>query len=218
MVKKYLIGSGLLVAVLLCWQIAPVTVGPTQSQPFPDGCQSTASSASGCYTVCPKGDGSRLDAIGSTITVIVKDATGNPIAGIPASDFWVFGCNDHLFLVAGSASIDADGPTDASGQTTISGSLMAGGCDLAGLSVVVQGVVLLDQTCQQWLCLPIETVSPDMAPTGAPDGVVDIVDLSVFAGGYTSPPKPYDPCLDFGCGSAVDLIDFSIFAQHYLHP
>jgi hypothetical protein len=213
MAKKYLVICGLLVVGLLCWQSAPVNVVLAQSRAFPDVCQSTATSASGCYTVCPAGDANSLAAIGATITVTVKDAAGTPIAGIPATDFWVIGCSDNLILVAGSGSINADGPTDANGRTTISGSLMAGGCDITGLSVVVQGVVLWDAACQQRLCLPIETASPD----NSGDGVVDLIDLSIFAAGYTSPPQPYNPCLDFACGSVVDLIDFSIFAQHYLH-
>jgi hypothetical protein len=60
---------------------------------------------------------------------------------------------------------------------------------------------------------PGGTKSPDLNG----DGIVDIIDLSIFALVYTSPPKPYLFCADYNCDGAVDLIDFSVFAIHYLH-
>jgi hypothetical protein len=60
---------------------------------------------------------------------------------------------------------------------------------------------------------PGGTKSPDLNG----DAAVDLIDLAIFAGVYTSPPRPYMFCADFNCDSVIDLIDFSIFAAHYLH-
>ena len=49
------------------------------------------------------------------------------------------------------------------------------------------------------------------------DLIVDIIDFAIFGPGFPSPPKPYDPCLDYNCDGLVDIIDFSIFGQHFLH-
>jgi len=180
---------------------------------LPDLCGSTADGAGGCWLVCPAGDGPRLDEFGGVITVVVRDIAGFPIAGIPASDFWLYGCADGLVLCGGSHAIDADGPTDLQGQTTISGAMAAGGCD-DGLWVIVQGIVLSDPAdCGVPLCLPYTVRSPDITA----DLVVNLADFSAFAVGYISPPKPYNKCLDFNCDGVVNLVDFARFAAHYLH-
>lgn len=216
MSKGKLVAFSLIAAALLSWQVAGVNIATSG---VVEPCSSTAVSAGGCYLVCPQGDGSRLDAIGATISITAKDITGAPIAGIPAADFWLIGCNDQLVLCGGGGAINADSATNASGQTTIAGDLAASGCDLGGVSVVIQGVILTQQpNCTVPLCLPLTSVSPDLSGNGGViDGAVDLIDLSQFSTGYTSPPKPYQACLDFNCDGAVDIIDFSIFAQHYLH-
>jgi hypothetical protein len=215
MFKGKIVVFSLIAAALLCWQMMPAT---TANSGIVDPCSSTAIALPGCFVICPQGDGAQLDAIGSTILVTAKDNTGAPIPGIPAADYWLVGCTDVLELCGGSGAINADSASNASGVTTITNALAAGGCELGGVSVVLQGIIIASPlNCNDPLCLPITTVSPDVAPTGAPDLVVDIIDLGDFAIGYTSPPKPYVPCLDFNCDGDVDIIDFSIFAQHYLH-
>jgi len=169
----------------------------------------------GCLFNCPQGDGVRFDDFGGIITIIVMDITGSPIRGIPAADFWVDGdgCGGNMILCGGSSSCNADSATDANGQTTISGAVAAGGCGEVGLAVVVQGIVVLDTTGLRQLCLPYEVRSPDI--TG--DLVVNLADLSVFATGYTSPPQPYNKCVDYNCDGVINLADYSRFAAHYLH-
>jgi hypothetical protein len=129
----------------------------------------------------------------------------------------LFGCNNNLYLVGGGHSIDADSATGQNGQTTISGAMSAGGCD-EGLAVIVQGVVIETPDGLDILCLPYTVRSPDMNSANREgDGIVDLLDLSIFATHYLSPPKPYEPCMDFNGDGSVDIIDFSMFAQHYLH-
>ena len=213
--KRRMILSGMIavgMAGLIVLAGAP-TVTPFPSLPFiiVDG-------AGGCFVTCPQGDGDGLADIGAVITVTVTDITGAPIAGIPASDYWLIGCEDDIVLCAGSAAINADSASNSAGVTTISGRLAAGGCDHS-LVVVVQGIVATDPDDQSTaLCLPYETKRPDITGDGGVvDQVVDIIDLAALAMGYTSPPKVYNTCFDFNCDGSVGLIDFAIFAQHYLH-
>lgn len=56
---------------------------------------------------------------------------------------------------------------------------------------------------------------PNRSPDISADGVVDLVDLAVFALNY--PPNPYAQCSDFDANGLVDLVDLSIFAQHFGH-
>ena len=158
-----------------------------------------------------------LATVGAVITVTVADIAGLPIVGIPATDFWLIGCQDDIVLCAGSASINADSATSSAGVTTISGRLAAGGCD-PGVFVVAQGIVAVEPGPDTPKCFPYEARSPDITGNGGViDLVVDIVDLAAFATGFTSPPKTFDACLDFNCDELVDIVDFSIFALHYLH-
>jgi hypothetical protein len=215
MSNKYLAVLSLLVAVALNGLFGPVPLD-TATAGIP-GCNCTAWGDGGYYFVCPSGDGDRFDDIGAIITVEVKDLADIPIAGIPATDFWLIGCNDNLLLIGGSHSIDADSVTGANGQTTISGTMSAGGCD-EGLAVIVQGVIIETPDGLAILCLPYTVRSPDMnGANGEGDGIVDLLDLSIFAMNYLSPPKPYVTCVDFNGDGSVDLIDFSKFGQHYQH-
>jgi hypothetical protein len=216
MSKGKFVALSLIVATLLSWQVASVDIAASG---VISACSSTAIAAPGCYVICPQGDGDRLGVTGSTIYVVAKDATGFPLAGIPAADFWLIGCLDQLVLCGGGGSINADSASNANGRTTISGDLAASGCDLDGVAVVIQGVIVAEKTtCLAPLCLAIIAKSPDMTGDGGPiDGLVDIIDLAEFAANYTSPPKPLFDCADFNCDGLVDIIDFSIFAQHYLH-
>jgi hypothetical protein len=214
MFKGKFVVLSLIAAALLCWQILPTTVNTVNSG-IVDACSSSASSIGGCWLVCPQGDGDRLDATGATISVVVKDQAGAPIPGIPAADFWLMSCTDPgLVLCAGGGAINASAATDVNGETTIDAAMGAGGCDVTGVVVVVQGVVLEDvnASCAA-LCLPLLAVSPDIDA----NLLVDVVDLGLFAQSYTSPPKAYVACLDYNCDNAIDLIDFSLFSQHYLH-
>jgi hypothetical protein len=47
------------------------------------------------------------------------------------------------------------------------------------------------------------------------DGVVGLVDLSLFALAF--PPNPYDYCADFDCDGVIGIIDLSIFGIHWGH-
>jgi len=176
-----------------------------------DGCLSSSSCFAGAIIVCPAGDGDLLRDQGATIFVTAIDTHGFPIAAIPPQDWWLIGCNDGLSIWNGSASIDADGITDSNGQTSIGAAIKAGGCDI-GLSVVVQGIVLMQSPgCAARECHPISVRSPDVNG----DLVVNLVDFSIWAPSFQSAAAP--ACHDFSFDGVVSLVDFSIFGGHFLH-
>lgn len=166
---------------------------------------STISTHGGVLLACPNGDGPTLEDIGSIISITVRSKCPEwpeprPIPGIPATDFWLW--SDGMVLCGGSASSNADGPTDANGQTTMSGPVASGGSALA-IHVIAMGILLGE--------LPtLSIVSPDI------DGnlQVDVTDLSMFALSYTG---VYDPRADMDGNGLLDLLDLSLFAAHWQH-
>jgi hypothetical protein len=211
-------------AALLCLQVAGVN---TVNSGVVDPCNSTASSASGNTFACPASDGDPLSLNGLTISVHIEDNTMTPVVGIPASDFWLIGCNNLLVLCGGSGSIDATAATDLSGNTTIAADIAAGGCD-TGVQVVVQSIVLGGGACPV-LCLGIVVRSPDILgpAAGPPDLKVDVLDFAAFGGLYPFPGAghTYGPgaCqnsarIDFVAPyGTVDISDFAKFGAHYNH-
>jgi hypothetical protein len=158
----------------------------------------------------PVGQGDRLDEIGSVISVSARDNLNAPIPDIPNTDVWLIGATDAICLCGGSSSSNADSVTNAAGLTTVSGALRGGGYD-AGVQVVIQATVVT-QAGGAPLVIGLTVVSPDIDC----DLAVDSPDFSIFGQGYTSPPKTYQPELDYNCDNFVELIDFTLFAQHYL--
>jgi hypothetical protein len=222
MFKPRFVVLSLIAAALLCWQILPANVD-TVTSGIIDPCSTTATGNGGCYLVCPQGDGDLFTDVlplGAVISLTVKDALGAPQQGIPATDFWLIGCNDSLLLCGGGGSIGADSATNEFGQTTITGAMAASGCDM-GLNVVVQGNVIMDGTCTGPLCLNYTVRSPDFTQPGGvitnPDGDVNFTDFVRFSDYYPSASKPFIACLDFNCGGTVEFLDFVLFADHYTH-
>ncbi len=222
MLKGKFVVLSLIAAALVCWQVTGAVNNANSG--IVDPCSSSASTAGTCLLVCPAGDGDNANStlggsVDGTISVTVADGTGAAIAGVPATDFWLTGCDGFLVLCGGSGSINADSASNSSGNTTISGQLAAGvDCDPTGdafggpetgLLVVAQGVVIGGPACSG-SCLAMIPRSPDL------DGSlgVDLVDFSLFGAAY--PPNAYNECADYDCSGANNLVDFSIFGQHYL--
>jgi len=217
MIRAKLAAFCLIMAALLGWQIAGVvTTTRGAGKGIPCDSNRASSAGSGCWLVCPLGDGDRLDEWGATISIVVRNCLNVPIAGIPATDFWLVGCADGLVL-CGGRGIQADSATNANGETTISGAMMAGGCAPYGLAVIAQGLVVLNHDKINILCLPIITKSVDVSGDGGViDGVVELVDFAAFGQVYNK-PADYDECFDYNCDGEVELVDYSIFGQHWEH-
>ncbi len=176
-------------------------------------CNMHATAAAGVFFACPAGDGDMLSASGLTIQVEVRDNTDTPVPGILPSDIWFVGCNDLLSLCGGSGAINASAPTDQNGLTTITGRLAGGGCDLGGVRVVVQGVLVGSGVCGQ-PCVPIKVKSCDING----NLVTNLVDFSLFGAGYPSPPKAYNECIDYTSPyGSVNLSDFAKYGSHNNH-
>lgn len=213
--RKFAVLS-LAAAALLCLQFAGVN---TVNSGVVDPCNSTASGPAGVIFACPQNDGDLLSASGLTINVTVKDNVNAPVVGVPAADIWLIGCNDLLGLCGGSGAINASAATDINGQTTITGKIAAGGCDLGGVRVVVQGVVVGAGVCAA-PCVAIKVKSADINKSL----VVNLVDFAIFGGGppagsgYPSPPKVYNECIDYTAPfGTVTLPDFAKYGSHNLH-
>jgi hypothetical protein len=177
-----------------------------------DSCQSTAvfnGALPECYFACPDGDTESFAQAGFSLSFRIVDSWGNPIAFIPATDFWLIDCDParNLVLCAGSASSNADSSTNVHGRTTMSVTTLAvGGC-ANGLSPVVQGYVL---GCPAY-CFDVRVRSVDQNG----DLQVNLQDGMLFAVRY--PPMAYNECADFNCDGRVSLADLARLARHYGH-
>jgi hypothetical protein len=229
---KYVLLS--LAAALVCWQVAGIN---NANSGIVDPCKSTCTATAGTVLVCPLGDGNALtSAIGGTncqVSVTVKDNGNIAIAGIPATDMWLVGCNAGLLLCGGSGASTADAATNASGTATFSNEPIAGGCDV-GLFVVVQGTIIKDggTPCLP-KCLSVAAHSPDYKSAGqpgdpapcaadlrCPDSKVTTADFGWFTGHYPTaaqPGNPYFSCADYAApiGAPLGLADFGAFNTHF---
>lgn len=227
---KYVLLS--LAAALVCWQFAGIN---NANSGIVDACKSSVTASAGVVLVCPLGDGDPLTApVGggnSQITLTVRDNANVGIAGIPATDMWLVGCNDGLLLCGGSTGSNADNVTNASGTTTFSNEPIAGGCD-TGLYAVVQGVVIQDSGTCLPKCLAIAARSPDYKSAGAPgpapcagdlrcpDSKVTTADFGWFVTHYptgSNPGATYLACADYAAplGAPIGLADFGKFTGHF---
>jgi hypothetical protein len=224
MSKRKVVAFSLIAAALLSWQVSGVNIATSSSSGVVEPCSSSASSIGGCFFVCPRGDGPRLDELTTgqppvpapaEITVVAKDLSGAPIGGILPADIWTIGCSDGIVLCGGGGGINADSVTNDSGQTTISGDMAGSGCDLTGMVVVIQGNIVQEAPGCDPMCLDFDVVSPDITGDGGIiDGVIELADFALFGAVYGG---AYDPCYDYNCDGQVELADFSLFGLHWQH-
>jgi hypothetical protein len=172
---------------------------------IPDLEYSTVDTQGGLLLTCPSGDGPTLASIGATITITVMSmcpewTEPQPIPGIPSHDIWLW--SEDMVLCGGSASSNADGPTDAEGMTTISGPVASGGY-AQSVNVVVMGILIGEMT-------NLSVVSPDIDG----DLAVGLVDLAEFASAFFG---AYDPRADMDGNGAINLTDLVLFAGHFWH-
>ncbi|UCF04487.1 MAG: hypothetical protein JSV33_11175 [bacterium] len=187
----------------------------------------------GCrLSICPAGDFEFIrDMCGtgnSYIRVVVRDAAGAGIPGIPWTDYWMGACTedatppDKLCICPGG--IVADSLTNANGETTISGRIAGGGCVLEdGVYLAVQGKIILDDLggadpdclLETPICLDIIIVSPDLTA----DCQVVLGDLGVFGQSYNKceGDAGYNSCCDYNDDTCCNLSDFAFMGEHYQH-
>jgi hypothetical protein len=176
-------------------------------------------------SICPAGDfefistGCGGDA--DYIWVLVKDAAGVGIAGIPWTDYWMNACDGAQELCLCASPIVADSLTNLLGRTTFSGRMAAGGCILTGgMFVACQGKTFMEyegspSSCPNPICIDIVIVSPDLTA----DCFVNISDFSFFGDSYNKQEGDtgYSPCTDYNDDGRCNLSDFSFLGEHYQH-
>jgi hypothetical protein len=206
-----------------------------------DDCQSNAgiSCTRMKVNICPFGDFEFLrDACAPAgaqyIWITAKDIGGNPIPGIPWTDYWLNSCGSPALFMC-SSPIAADSLTGANGTTTFGGRIAGGGCtipagvlDGPGIYISIQGKVVKAKPCPPIsgpLCLAVDIKSPDLTgPGGGADGVVNLSDLVPFGSSYNTqwgvPPPPgkaFNACCDLNDDQSCNLSDFAFFGTHYQH-
>lgn len=168
----------------------------------PDDTQSTASVATAGATVLitPAGAGETLASKGATVSVVVADVNGDPIAGYPFQDIYLddFVAGEISLCQGGSV---ADGNTNASGETTISGAIAGGGFTQNGMQVYLAGTALAGAA------LDINIVSCDING----DLKVDLGDIGDFAIDFNG---SYQFRSDFIFDGTINLADVGELAIH----
>ena len=187
-----------------------------------DGCQcDLATSCPGMrISTCPRGDFERIqEGCGNDddyIEITLRNYFGDPVPGVPSSDYWITPCDQVYELCYCVQHIVADSLTGPNGRTTFSGRISAGGCvPTGGIMMSCQGNTVMDEYCLYPFCIDVIIVGPDINA----DCEVDLSDLSFFGDSYNKDEgEPgYDTCCDFTDNGSCDLSDFAFFGQHYLH-
>jgi hypothetical protein len=218
-------GQTAVVSVLMLLLAVSVCAGDV------DDCRSTVEIV-GCsqmnLTVCPAGDFEWIrDACGAGIDACIKITarhySGDPIQGIPWTDYWLNSCDPakQLFLCANF--IVADSHTGADGSTTFRGPVAAGGCtSTQGLWWAIQGINIRGPypDCYLTVCINVIVKSPDLTGAGGkPDGVINLSDLVPFGSSYNKNlgQPGFNSCCDYNDDNKCNLSDFAFFGTHYQH-
>jgi hypothetical protein len=157
----------------------------------------------GSFVVVPGGTGPTLAEQGVVVQLWLRDNFDQPIPGFPRQDIWLDdpGNGDISLCQAGTF---ADANTDSEGFTTISGPVYGGGWTQSGMTVYGAGLAIAQTPHGTDYSLDLEVNSPDING----DRVVDIQDISLFAGDITG----YAFRSDFNFDAATDLSDISLFS------
>ncbi len=174
---------------------------------------------------CPQGDGDeivvevKLGAVAGEGSCLPADALtlSQPTSGVgcqPCFSSALFFYPDNVVIHADSATTFV--PSDpmvsnAHCKTTFTVRNFGGcGIDSALVSRYGPGIPL------GYAHLNVK--SYDVNTPGVSKGKVDLLDFSTFGASYTSPPKPYNGCVDFVPPiGAVNLGDFAVFSAHFGH-
>ena len=141
------------------------------------------------FTEAVKVGGGTVDA---TITLIVRDGAGVPIANYPFEDCWLESVDGGMVACLGGTTADAS--TDVNGMTQFQNPLLAGGWSLADTRVLINGNNLPND-------VGVAYNSPDLNG----DGGVNLTDVQIFAGDFFSAAYAFRADLFFD--NTVNLSD-----------
>ena len=92
-------------------------------------------------SICPAGDFEDIrngcGGANDYIEVVIYDSGGQPLAGIPPTDFWMGACDVEYELAACASIFAADSMTGPNGRTTFSGQIRAGAASRKAASIWV---------------------------------------------------------------------------------
>jgi hypothetical protein len=120
------------------------------------------------FTAAVKVGGGVADA---TITLIIRDGAGVPIANYPAEDSWIESVDGGMVACLGGAVADLN--SDVDGVTRFQNPLQAGGSSQADTRVLINGNALANT-------LGVGFNSPDLDGSGA----VNLTDVQFFAADF----------------------------------
>jgi len=173
--------------------------------PYPDLCQLNNPAGTDGATVftLPNGAGSAFTnaklngtTVNATLTLIVVNSDGNPIASYPAEDMWLVTTAGGLVTCSNQY---ADGPTNANGEAVWQQPLNGGGNSLAEAA---QAIIAGDPVPDTAL---VHFVSADING----DLVVNLSDITVF----TQALNTFNPDADFNNDDVVNLSDITLMTQ-----
>lgn len=198
----------LCIAVLFIAQANPALSGvpdPSQSEAF------LAYTGPGLVSllVVPDGSGNSFtqahdeqgNIVDATITVVVRDYGGVPIANYPSEDIWLGTANNGVVTCVWV--ITPDHATDAQGLTQWVYPLVAGGNSIGPVFVNINGNPLVSNPG-----LPLRFNSPDING----DLTVNLQDVSILTIDYYT---SYSFRCDFNGDGYLNLRDIPIFAEHF---
>ncbi len=139
-------------------------------------------------------DGTIIDA---TITLVVMNGYGVPIADFPAEDMWLDSSDDGLAPCVVGTMADFD--TDTNGQTSWTSPLHAGGHSMSSCIVLINGQPL----CQGPFAMYFNSADVNG------DGIVNLSDLGPVAEAFYG---SYDYSVDFFPDGVLNLSDIGRFA------
>ncbi|RKY67967.1 MAG: hypothetical protein DRP97_06840 [Candidatus Latescibacterota bacterium] len=140
-------------------------------------------------------DGTVVDA---TITLVLNDCWGVPIASFPSEDLWLESPDGGLVSCPGGTIADAN--TNAEGITVWQAPLRAGGQSEAGCVIMINGMSLLYAAP-----LDVRFNSPDLNG----DLVVNLIDVALFGGDFYG---TYQVRSDFSRDGVLSLSDVVLMA------
>lgn len=149
------------------------------------------------FTQAHDEDGNLVDA---TITLIVLDYFGIPIANYPFEDCWLESMDGGMAACYGGNTADYD--TDINGVTQWVNPMRAGGYSEALVRVMINGSALTSNAG-----LPLKFNSPDINV----DGIVNLIDVAIVTQDYFT---GYNFRCDLNGDGVLDLRDVPPLAQY----
>lgn len=210
------------ILVMMAVAIVCVGAGTVSGQPVPSACTAVLSGSPNndvSMFLVPGGTGSPFSncfepgavTVNAKITVTLVDIAGNPVVGYPHN--WIAleemnsplgWCRNVTNPPTSQCPNFADFPTNAMGQTDFTLSYYGGGW------VIQPTHVWVFLPSSGWNQIPSQLNVSYNSPDQNGDGIVNLVDLALFAMVFTG---PYQYQADFNYDQVINIVDLAMFAM-----